>query len=65
MIKAFLDRWNRKGNTRRIGEMAVMGLVVAATVLVAQWLGYDDTKTEAVVGLVLAYVTKLVLPTEK
>lgn len=62
MIKRFRDRWARKGNTRRIGEMLVMGLVGMVAVFACDWLGYDDAKTEVVLATVAAYVAKLMIP---
>lgn len=64
MIKRFRERWSRKGNTRRFGEMLVMGIVGMVAVFACEWLGYDDAKTEVILATVAAYVAKLFLPTE-
>lgn len=62
MIKQFRNRWARKGNTRRFGEMLVMGLVGMVAVFACEWLGYDDAKTETILAVVAAYVAKLMIP---
>lgn len=65
MIERVKDRWQRKGTIRRGVEIVAMGIVAVVAMAVFDWLGWDQPKAEAAISVLLGYLIKLALPTEK